>query len=169
MTREFIIADTHFGHKNIIHYENRPFIDEDVMDEVLIKNWNDTVSKEDVVYHLGDVSFRNKEKTKEIMNQLNGKKTLIMGNHDPHTGTPKWWFECFDFVINGSLLIKEFIILSHAPVYTSMNTPYCNIHGHTHGDITYRPNTKRFCVSAEMVDYKPMLLTDIIRYFKDHI
>lgn len=75
----FIIADTHFGHKNIIKYCNRPFKTIEEMDETLIKNWNEVVSKEDTVLHLGDVFLCGKEKAKQIMSRLNGKKILIKG------------------------------------------------------------------------------------------
>ena len=166
MKREWIIADTHFGHSNIIKYENRPYLDVDEMNQNLIRSWNNSVKKDDIIYHLGDVSFKNKECTKGVVSKLNGIKTLIMGNHDYQTAPPRWWRECFDFVINGSLLIKEFIILSHKPIYLSENVPFVNIHGHTHGDKTYLPTNKRFCSSVEMIGYKPILLSDIIKHFK---
>lgn len=75
-------SDTHFGHKNIIRFSNRPFNDEDHMNEELIKAWNEVVGEDDDVYHLGDVSLTNDEKTNKILQRLNGKIYLIKGNHE---------------------------------------------------------------------------------------
>ena len=77
--RTFFTADTHFGHANIIRYTARPFKDVDEMDRVLIENWNSVVSKEDIVYHLGDFSFGPATK---YMTQLNGIKCFVRGNHE---------------------------------------------------------------------------------------
>ena len=78
----FIISDTHFNHANIIKYCNRPFKDTKEMDEMMIKNWNETVSNKDIVLHLGDFGLGKKEYIASIVKRLNGKKILIMGNHD---------------------------------------------------------------------------------------
>ena len=52
------------------------------MNKVLIKNWNNTVKKEDRIFVLGDFCLSGKNKIIEIGKQLNGRKTLILGNHD---------------------------------------------------------------------------------------
>ena len=52
------------------------------MDANLIRMWNKTVSEDDLVYILGDFSFYDGEKTSNILKFLNGKKILVVGNHD---------------------------------------------------------------------------------------
>ena len=64
--RVFVIADTHFWHKNIIDYCDRPFNSVEEMNSTLIKNWNKTVTNDDIVIHLGDVGFGPKEKIAPI-------------------------------------------------------------------------------------------------------
>ena len=78
----FLISDSHFGHKNIIKYCNRPFDNVEDMNSTLIKNWNSVVDNEDYVYHLGDFGLGTKDELIAIGNKLNGHKILVMGNHD---------------------------------------------------------------------------------------
>ena len=79
-------SDTHFGHKTVIQYCDRPFRNVVEMNEELIRRWNAVVKETDTVYHLGDFSFLGSMRTKEIVASLNGRKILIRGNHDskPH-------------------------------------------------------------------------------------
>ena len=78
----YYISDLHFGHHNIMRFDNRPFKSVEEMDETLIKNWNNKVSKEDTVYILGDFCWSTEDRWIEILKQLNGIKVLIKGNHD---------------------------------------------------------------------------------------
>lgn len=74
----WITSDWHIGHFNIIRYCDRPFKTVEEMNETIIKRYNHRVRNEDVCYFLGD----NGEITKEMMTRMNGKKILIVGNHD---------------------------------------------------------------------------------------
>ena len=75
----FFTADTHLGHKNIITSTNRPFESVAAMDSAIVKRWNERVTPQDLVYHLGDFAFDDHEPYLEL---LNGQKHLILGNHD---------------------------------------------------------------------------------------
>lgn len=76
------ISDLHFGHKNVIRLDGRPFADVEEMDEVMIALWNAKVKPEDHVYILGDVCMRNEKPAEWYLEQLAGHKHLICGNHD---------------------------------------------------------------------------------------
>mgnify|MGYP000043454190 CR=1 FL=1 len=154
MSKVYLISDMHFGHPNIIKYENRPFSSVEEMDAAIMNNWNTTVGKDDKVFILGDVSFYNKAKTKEIMENLNGYKTLIIGNHDKARSLT-WWKETgIQEVYQYPIIYNEFYILSHEPVYLSENMPYANIHGHIH-HLKYA-DKQFFNVSVECINYTPI-------------
>ena len=78
----FFTSDLHFGHRNIIRLCNRPFSSIEEMDNLLIQNWNHKVNRNDTVYILGDLMFRNEKPPEEYLRQLKGKKHLLVGNHD---------------------------------------------------------------------------------------
>ena len=77
-------SDLHFGHRNVLGFCNRPWSDEKEMGAGLIKNWNDTVGDEDIVFVLGDTFWFNDSRgIKRVLSQLKGKDIYILpGNHD---------------------------------------------------------------------------------------
>ena len=92
----YYIADMHFGHKNVLRFDNRPFADTELMDEVLIHNWNERVTDEDTVYVLGDAFWKNEESSVKIIQRLNGHKHLIRGNHDRVHGRLRFHWESIE-------------------------------------------------------------------------
>lgn len=79
---ELFTSDSHFWHKAIVDYCPRPWRNVERMNEYLIEMWNSRVSKDDTVYHLGDFSFGSIEMACQILARLNGRKVLVLGNHD---------------------------------------------------------------------------------------
>ena len=78
----YYIADLHFGHKNIIKFDKRPFFSVEEMNKTLIDNWNSVVTNNDTVVILGDFCWGLEDDWIKILDQLNGDKRLIRGNHD---------------------------------------------------------------------------------------
>lgn len=155
--KEWIISDTHFNHKNIIDYCNRPFSSVEEMNRVLINNWNSVVSNDDIVWHLGDFAMGSKEEITNLVNQLNGRINLIMGNHDNHL--VKWYYDCgFNKVYDRPIIIDDYFILSHQPRTVGANL-YGYIYGHIHNDDIYKDYTSNsFCACVERINYTPILL-----------
>ena len=158
----FLIGDCHFGHRNIIKYCNRPFSNVEEMTEGLIKNWNSVVGKNDIVYVVGDFALCGKQKIIEISKRLNGRKRLILGNHD-QASVDTYREAGFEFVYNHSIMRDDFYIVSHIPmVGISANAPFANIFAHVHDDPTYKDcSCRSFFVSAERINYTPIWFEDI--------
>jgi len=155
----FMISDMHFSDTNIIKYANRPFPNSHVMNKHIIRNWNNTVQPNDEVFCLGDISSRDRDNLPYIIQQLNGIKTLILGNHD-RDESPEYWKDVgFNVVSKYPIIIDEFFILSHEPMYLTESMPYANIHGHIH-HLRYDSN-QYFNVSVECINYIPMDFEDI--------
>ena len=164
----YLIADLHFGSKSIIRYENRPFKNVVEMDSCLIGNWNATVSEEDSVYVLGDFSFYSEEQDQEILSKLKGNKILIMGNHDTHRTPAQWRNLGFSECSPWPIILNEFFILSHEPMYINTNMPYGNFYGHIHSNSSYKNVSKQSaCVCVERIHYTPVSLECLIKQMKE--
>lgn len=133
----YFTSDLHFGHKNCLAFDNRPFNTIEKHDQTLINNWNDTVGIDDDVYILGDISWYNSTNTIEIFKQLNGNKHLIRGNHDSkllkNRELRNLFIEICDYkeldLGNGKI-----VVLSHYPIPCFKNHYYGSYHlyGHVH-------------------------------------
>lgn len=184
-------SDTHFSHQNIIRYCDRPFRDTDHMDEEIIRRWNEAVSPEDTVFHLGDIALGPIADSLPKIARLNGFKIAVLGNHDrPFMRAGKadeedWWNkyrEVFQQVLHweGDIVrIANFgwVRLSHFP-YTGDHTPEDRhadvrpvdegmplIHGHTHEKdrLTFsNRGTPQIHVGMDAWDYRPVSAEQII-------
>jgi calcineurin-like phosphoesterase family protein len=157
----FLIADLHLGHANIIRYCSRPFFVADVseMDHVLVKNWNYTMTPENRVYFLGDLSYGTTlEETLQFRKKLKGRITFIKGNHDAYNLTS----------LHSETIEQEGIrfFLVHDPADAPVEFDGWVIHGHHHNnDLRHFPfidfKTRRINVSAEVIGYIPVSLREL--------
>ncbi len=81
MSNTWFTADTHLSHAAMLRHchATRPYSSVDEMDKSIVDTWNQTVSRDDLVYVIGDFAWSNHRKW---INELNGKKILVVGNHD---------------------------------------------------------------------------------------
>lgn len=133
----FYLADTHWGHKNCMAFDNRPFSSVEENDKMLIDNWNDAVNIDDDVYILGDISWYNVTKTIEILKYLNGNKHLLVGNHDGRFLKNKDFRNCFveiAYYKELDLGDGKKLILSHYPMpfFNGQFRGNWHFYGHVH-------------------------------------
>ena len=99
MTRTFFTADSHFGHESVIRMSNRPFATVDEMTREMIARWNAVVAPGDTVWHLGDFAFKMPvDGARKIFDALNGRKRLVMGNHDKASVRDWPWESVHDLI-----------------------------------------------------------------------
>lgn len=173
MSNVRFIGCLHLGHKWMATH--RGFQDEFYYQEHLIKEWNKTVNKKDLTYILGDVTMESKEHY-YILDQLKGRKIVVMGNHDLHQHVK----ELLNYVesVAGMIDYKGFC-LTHCPIHPDEIGRYRgNIHAHIHENeltevisnelyrnIDSKPMPtlhKYFNVDAKLIDYKPKTLAELI-------
>ena len=134
----YYIADTHFGHENILKLCDRPFGNVGAMNEALITAWNARVKGDDTVFILGDLFFRCPD-PEPILQQLKGKKRLIIGNHDSSWMSKvdvKKYFVSVDNFLEITDGVRA-ITLCHYPLLTwKHKLRTYMVHGHIHNDTT---------------------------------
>lgn len=178
---KYFISDHHFGHKAVIHMSNRPFENVFQMNKFMIEKWNETVTNDDEVYYLGDFMYKmNPKKFKyEILDNLNGKIYLIIGNHDERyldkiISRFEWAKDVH--YMKHTYEDKEYnFVLFHYPIYSwkGIWRNSIHIHGHTHYntkdvDFKHPMNGNIINVNCELLDYKPISIEEIINRFKDN-
>jgi len=135
----YFTSDTHFGHRNIIKYCNRPFTSAEEMDNDIITKWNETLKDTDTVFHLGDFSFLDKEKTRTVLSNLNGNIILVRGNHDASKHVELFGdvYDMIDLPVEDNGM-QQVILLCHYPlaVWASSHFGTWHLHGHSHGNYT---------------------------------
>lgn len=132
------------------------------------KNWNELINPMDVVYHLGDVICGREGELHGILENLNGTKVLVRGNHDE--GRSVSWFLDHGFAAVTDGIVINGAYLTHAPAVALPPGCIVNIHGHLHDDghrsADFNLQYWNVLLSLERTKYKPMELSSIIAGFK---
>lgn len=162
LEKVFVWSDTHFFHKNIIKFSNRPYFDIEQMNWAMIENFNEIVGKDDISIWVGDVGFAPDNKLNDLLRECNGYKILIIGNHDfNHDHLKKLNFDETYFMYEMEL--PDFnLVFTHYPL-DDVPIDYINVHGHLHVGSTEKTDLRCINVCCEMIDYKPTPLAEIIR------
>lgn len=174
----YFSSDHHIGHDNIIRFCNRPFKDITDMNNHCIEMWNNTIGPEDEIYYLGDFSYKiSKRNAKYFLQQLNGKKYMIKGNHDrteylnnfKNINLIEWWDYSHDLTYEHNGKSYNFS-LSHYPHYPAGGSDTICLHGHVHGIYEHHgthihsPNV--LDVGVDNVGYAPLSIVQIIEFIE---
>lgn len=161
----YFTSDTHFGHTAACGH--RGFDSTDEMDACIVRMWRSVVRPRDIVYHLGDVTFRPPKQTREIFEQLPGRKILVAGNHDykRRKHLAEFFEEIHDLIT--IRFHRQKIVLCHFPLLTwdSRHHGAWHLHGHSHGSLKVDPNVARRDVGFEISPY-PISMEQIYSDFK---
>lgn len=148
MADVFLLSDSHFFHSNIIRYCNRPFEDEDKMNEEMEKRWSLMVNNDDIFIHVGDLTAGlkgRKDDLKALIGRLPGRKVLVRGNHDHMKD--EWYIEAgfervVDYFVAGNVLfahVPDVVDSTHPHPWADItkklrehHSPILTIHGHDH-------------------------------------
>lgn len=182
MSNTWFTSDTHFGHKNIIKYCDRPFTGVDHMNRELINRWNAVVEPEDTVYHLGDACMGSISDTLPLIGELNGFKILVPGNHDrvfsgeSQARRERFWplyEEVFHRITEEqTALYHPEAVLCHFPYQGDSHDAdrydaqrpkddgYWLIHGHVHEK--WKVNGRQINVGVDVWDFEPVPLDSVL-------
>jgi calcineurin-like phosphoesterase family protein len=158
----FFISDTHFGDMRVLRFDHRPFADLARHEDALVARWNEAVSRDDEVWHLGDFALGpDRDRIEALLASLNGRKHLIIGNNDgPDTLSSRHWASVQHYAemsVDGRALV-----LCHYPFRTwnGIGRGAVNLHGHSHGRL--KPITRQYDVGVDVWDFRPVTLAAIL-------
>ncbi len=166
----WLTADEHYGHANIIGYQDRPFANVQAMDKALIANHNSVVGPEDSVFHVGDICLGSRMDLILILRRLNGTHYLMDGSHDRALmqyerepandlqGKVVVIPKLFEFKYGGHK-----ITLCHYAMAKFWCSHHGSLHafGHSHGH--YDHPGRAIDVGVDVHGYFPLLIDDFIR------
>jgi len=167
----FITSDTWFGRPQILQIANRlSFKDIDDMNDKLIKNWNKTVKKNDLVFHLGNFAW-DPNTARNVLEKLNGQIYFILGNTDDAILDVHLEFKNVSLLEDQILELPQYdSIICHYPleVWNGKDSGTIHFHGHTvFSHKTDLTKMNRVNVCTDFWNYTPVKYSTIKDFIND--
>jgi len=172
--RDLFIGDPHFGHKNAIDFDERPFADVEEMDRILIEKWQAKVEPDDNVWVVGDMFYHNSKPFTWYLDQLPGNLNLIIGNHDKRLLNDAEAMKRFNIVklMHHVEVDGRHICLCHYPIasWYGMHRGCWHIFSHVHRTVDSEAvryvmsNGRALNAGCMLGNYEPATLEELIRY-----
>jgi len=168
--KTYITSDLHLGHKNIQKFcpaTRGHYTDVDHMNEEMVREWNEVVNPEDLVYILGDVAFLPAPKAVHFLKRMNGRKILVEGNHDRKQLKDNSFRACFE-EIHKYLDINydgRKLVMFHYPIHFEWDQAHrgsIHFHGHLHGNPSGLEEFRARDVGYDATGQIVMLMEDAI-------
>ena len=194
MHKVWFTADTHFGHKNIIKYCNRPFLDErerqlaksdqrgdcNLSDETVRRHdagildaINTRVDQQDTLWVLGDFCWGKLEQARHYRDRIQCRDVrLVWGSHD-HRSVG----EVFQQTIEQGMVRAngQKIWLNHYPMRTWDKSFHGSWHlyGHVHGALVGEDEQQNWRlakdVGVDACDYRPIEMEELTEYMQPRL
>lgn len=179
----YFTSDTHFGSQRTLELSKRPFKNTEEMDKTILDNFNNILTEEDVLFHLGD--FGNYE----MVRKINCSVRLILGNYEEKDITMDYDDNVYEFCHQlkkegfESIGRKKYISVPHhetneyilfnlvhepsksicKPISERTPKNVFNLYGHIHG----RQMIRRYGmdVGVDCHHFRPVSMDDIWFYY----
>ena len=160
MSFVYIMGDMHLGQTDKQIKRWWPIWDSAAEhDHYILTQWRKTVTKNDLVWVLGDIGPS--KAMLPVIADLPGRKKMLHGNHDE--------FKTWEYLLYGGFESVEGMVpykqawLTHCPIHPGeMRKKTLNIHGHTHGG---GPEGPYYNTCAEFIDFTPIKYTTIMEKY----
>ena len=147
------------------------------MDAEIIRRCNEVVGPDDTLYVLGDIGFLPVEEQIARLNQMNGRKFLLWGNHDVRGQRERkdlvqccfqraddlWKIKARVLPVGGGMVKPVKIVLCHYAmrVWDGSFRGSWHLYGHSHGTLPDDPNSLSLDVGVDCWDFYPVSLDQV--------
>lgn len=163
MSAVYVTSDWHFGHSGITKYFRTQFPTLGLMEDHIMANCLEVMTKRDVLFCLGDMAFTRAGLDK--IREIPGRKILVRGNHDGLSTLD--YLTVFDEVEGAYRHHKYWF--THIPIHPMELYRGLNVHGHCHrgGPYEAEGDTRYFNCVPEFNEYKIINMQDVGRIMKE--
>lgn len=175
MSNIWFTSDLHLGHPNITGPEVskwkdgfRTFKSVPEMDTELLRQLNSRVAQDDILYFLGDFTFKGSTSIKSYRNLITCQDIrFVKGNHDKRRDIVSVFGHCYDY-IEEDLLGIRFCMMHYAMrVWNKSHRGSLHLYGHSHANLEDAPYGRSMDVGVDAAykrygEYRPFSLKEVV-------